>query len=171
MNDNNTIHHRLGALRNYMGERGLHAFIIPSTDSHLSEYPASHWAAREWISGFTGSAGTVVVTREKAGLWTDSRYFLQAESELEGSGIELFREGLLDTPSIEDWLGSELGKGEYAGIDGNVYAAKEAFGLTHKLNKKGLHLIAEFDPFDTIWHDRPEIPENPIFVFPEKYTG
>lgn len=167
----NTIHKRLNALRKFMEEKGLHAFIIPSTDSHLSEYPASHWASREWISGFTGSAGTVVVTREKAGLWTDSRYFLQAASELDGTGIDLFKDGLPQTPAIDEWLASELGEGDYVGIDGNVYAAKEAFSLTHKLNMKGLHLISDYDPFDTIWHDRPEIPKNPFFVLPEKYTG
>lgn len=167
----NTIHKRLNALRRFMEEKGLHAFIIPSTDSHLSEYPALHWASREWISGFTGSAGTVVVTRQKAGLWTDSRYFLQAASELDGTGIDLFKDGLPQTPAIDEWLASELGKGDYVGIDGNVYAAKEAFSLTHKLNIKGLHLISDYDPFDTIWHDRPEIPKNPFFVLPEKYTG
>ncbi|GAB6124005.1 aminopeptidase P family protein [Dysgonomonas termitidis] len=167
----NTIHKRLNALRRFMEEKGLHAFIIPSTDSHLSEYPASHWASREWISGFTGSAGTVVVTREKAGLWTDSRYFLQAASELDGTGIDLFKDGLPQTPAIDEWLASELGEGDYVGIDGNVYAAKEAFNLTKKLNMKGLHLISDYDPFDVIWHDRPEIPKNPFFVLPEKYTG
>ncbi|MFQ9314717.1 aminopeptidase P family protein [Dysgonomonas mossii] len=165
------INKRLAALREFMGEKGLHAFIIPSTDSHLSEYPASHWASREWISGFTGSAGTVVVTREKAGLWTDSRYFLQGAKELEGADIELFKEGLPSTPSIEEWLTTELGKGEYVGIDGTVYAAKEAMNLTHKLNMKGLHLISDYDPFSKIWNDRPEIPTNTIFVLSEKYAG
>lgn len=165
------INKRLATLREFMGEKGLHAFIIPSTDSHLSEYPASHWASREWISGFTGSAGTVVVTREKAGLWTDSRYFLQGATELEGADIELFKEGLPSTPSIEEWLTTELGKGEYVGIDGTVYAAKEAMNLTHKLNMKGLHLISDYDPFSKIWNDRPEIPTNTIFVLPEKYAG
>ncbi len=167
----NIIHKRLSALRQFMEEKSLHAFIIPSTDAHLSEYPALHWASREWISHFTGSAGTVVVTREKAGLWTDSRYFLQAATELDGTEIELFKDGLPHTPSIEEWLTKELGKGEYVGIDGSVYAAKEALNLTHKLNRKGLHLISDYDPFSSIWHDRPEIPKNPIFVLPEKYTG
>lgn len=167
----NTINKRIHALREFMEEKGLHAFIIPSTDSHLSEYPASHWASREWISGFTGSAGTVVVTREKAGLWTDSRYFLQAANELDGTEIDLFKDGLPTTPSIEEFLISELGKGEYVGIDGNVYAAKDAFNLTHKLNMRGLHVISDYDPFAAIWNDRPEIPKNPIFLMPEKYAG
>lgn len=166
-----SINKRLSALRRFMEDKGLHAFIIPSTDSHLSEYPALHWASREWISGFTGSAGTVVVTREKAGLWTDSRYFLQATNELDGTEIELFKEGLPLTPSIDEWLTTELGKGENVGIDGSVYASKDAFSLIHKLNMKGLHVISDYDPFGSIWHDRPEIPTNPIFVLPEKYTG
>ncbi|GAB6008988.1 aminopeptidase P family protein [Dysgonomonas reticulitermitis] len=166
-----SINKRITALRGFMEEKGLHAFIIPSTDSHLSEYPALHWASRVWISGFTGSAGTIVVTRDKAGLWTDSRYFLQAANELDENIITLFKDGLPDTPTIEEWLTTELGKGENVGIDGSVYAAKEAINLTHKLNMKGLHLISDYDPFSSIWHDRPAIPTNPIFVLPEKYTG
>lgn len=154
-----------------MEEKKMHAFIIPSTDAHLSEYPASHWESRQWISGFTGSAGTVVVTRDKAGLWTDSRYFLQADKELKGTGIELFREGLPHTLSIEEWLITELGENSYVGIDGNVYAAREAINLTQKLNKKKLHVLSDYDPFTAIWHDRPGIPENKSFILPEKYTG
>ncbi|NDW17416.1 aminopeptidase P family protein [Dysgonomonas sp. 216] len=167
----NKIHQRLVALRKFMEDKGMHAFIVPSTDAHLSEYPALHWASREWISGFTGSAGTAVITREKASLWTDSRYFLQAANELEGSGFELQREGLPHTPSIEQWLVSELGEGEYVGIDGSVYAAKDAFNLTHKLNQHNIHLISDYDPFDAIWHDRPQIPQNPIFIHPEEHSG
>jgi len=165
------IHDRIVSLRKYLEEKELHAFIIPSTDAHLSEYPALHWSSREWISGFTGSAGTVVVTHEKAGLWTDSRYFLQAAHQLKDTGIELFREGLPNTPTIDQWLATELEKGEVVGIDGNVYAAKDAQTLTLKLNKKGLHLISDYDPFDVIWHDRPQIPVNPIFELPVKYSG
>ncbi|MFV0536141.1 MAG: aminopeptidase P family protein [Dysgonomonas sp.] len=166
-----SIEKRITALRGFMEEKGLHAFIIPSTDSHLSEYPALHWASREWISGFTGSAGTVVVTRKKAGLWTDSRYFLQAANELDENVISLFKDGLPTTPSIEEWLTAELNKGENVGIDGSVYAAKDAISLTHKLTMKGLHLISDYDPFSSIWHDRPAIPTNPIFVLPETYAG
>lgn len=165
------IHTRIDALRKYMGAKGLHAFIIPSSDAHLSEYPALHWASREWISGFTGSAGTVVVTKDKAGLWTDSRYFLQADSELKGTEIALFKEGLPTTPSIEEWLTTVLKENEKVGIDGNVYAAKEAFNLINRLNLKGIQVVSSFDPFDTIWTDRPETPKNPIFILPEEYAG
>jgi Xaa-Pro aminopeptidase len=167
----NIIQKRLAALRFYMQEKGIHAFIVPSTDSHLSEYPASHWESRKWISGFTGSAGTAVITADKAALWTDSRYFLQAADELGSSGYILQKEGLPGTPSIEEWLTEELNEGQYVGIDGSVYASKEAYSLIHKLNAKGLHVIADYDPFDVIWNDRPEIPRNPIFILPEKYAG
>lgn len=167
----NIIHKRIFELRRFLEDKNLEAFIIPSTDPHLSEYPASHWESRLWISGFTGSAGTIVVTKEKAGLWTDSRYFLQAAQELAGSGIDLFKEGLPTTPSIEQWLASELSEGNTVGIDGRVYAAQDAFQLTLKLNLNGLHLIADYDPFATIWHDRPAIPTNPIFELPVKYSG
>lgn len=167
----NIINHRLSSLRRFLEDKDLHAFIIPSTDPHLSEYPALHWASREWISGFTGSAGTAVVTRDKAGIWTDSRYFLQAAQQLKDSNIELFREGLPSTPTIEEWLLSELSEGNNVGIDGNVYAAHDAFQLTARLNTKGLHLIADYDPFDSIWSDRPQIPSNTIFELPLKYSG
>lgn len=165
------IHERINSLRRFLEEKGLHAFIIPSTDAHLSEYPALHWASREWISGFTGSAGTMVITREKAALWTDSRYFLQASQEIRDTEIELQRDGLPGVPSIDQWLAAELSDGDNVGIDGTVYAAKDAQVLTLKLNKKGLHLIDNYDPFASIWGDRPQIPTNPIFELPAKYSG
>lgn len=169
--NNQTIARRLADMRHFMEDKKLHAFIVPTTDAHLSEYPVSHWSAREWLSGFTGSAGTLVVTRERVGLWTDSRYFLQAAQELKGTEIELFRDGLSTTPSLENWIISQLGENDYVGIDANVYGAKDALSLTHKMNQHGLHIISDYDPFDTIWKDRPSIPQNPIFVLPEKYTG
>lgn len=167
----NKIQDRLALLRKFMTEKKIQAFIIPSTDAHLSEYPAEHWASREWISGFTGSAGTVVVTTNKAGLWTDSRYFLQAANELNETEINLFKEGLPNTPTIEEWLLDELSEGQCIGIDGNVYAAKEANTLALKLEAQGLSLVSEFDPFMDIWTDRPTIPQNLIFVLPQEYAG
>lgn len=166
-----SIKRRLAVLRSYMQDKGLQAFIIPSSDAHLSEYPASHWEARKWISGFTGSAGTVVVTADKAALWTDSRYFLQAAHELDPDNFTLYKEGLPETPTIYDWLTGELDKGKYVGFDGQVYAARDALNLIQKLNRHGIHVIADYDPFASIWHDRPEIPKNKVYVFPEKYTG
>lgn len=167
----NIISQRIAGLRLFLDKKNLDAFIVPSTDPHLSEYPASHWESRQWISGFTGSAGTVVVTKGKAGLWTDSRYFLQAEQQLSGTGIDLYKEGLPDTPSIEEWLLSELKEGNSVGIDGNVYSAQDAFRLNSKMSLKGLQVISDYDPFEVIWKDRPEIPKNPIFELPLKYSG
>lgn len=167
----NNIRTRLAVLRQFMEEKQLHAFIIPTTDPHLSEYPAAHWASREWISGFTGSAGTVVVTRQKAGLWTDSRYFLQAEKQLKNTGIDLFKEGLSETPSIEEWLIAELPQGSQVGIDAHVYAACDAFRLDAQLRANELHLVTEYDPMAAIWQDRPQIPTYPIFELPVKYSG
>ena len=106
-----SISERIHALRMWF-KPNIQAFIIPSTDPHLSEYVAPHWKSREWISGFTGSAGTVVITEKKAGLWTDSRYFLQAAEQLQGSGIDLYKEMLPETPSITKFLSDELQPGE-----------------------------------------------------------
>lgn len=169
--NNNNINTRIAALRQFMKENSLQAFIIPSTDPHLSEYPAAHWESRGWISGFTGSAGTVVVTLDKAGLWTDSRYFLQAENELNNSEIKLFKMGLSGTPLFLDWLIDELVVGGNIGMDGKVYAAKDAIDLREKLSLQGLNLINTSDPFDVIWKERALIARSPIFVLPEIYTG
>ena len=135
---NQTVKQRIDALRALFDNEGIDAFIIPSTDPHLSEYVAPHWQSREWISGFTGSAGTVVVTREKAGLWTDSRYFLQAAQQLEGSGIDLYKEMLPETPSIPDFLSKNLQAGQTVGIDGKVFSVDEAKLLQEKLEKNGI---------------------------------
>ncbi len=167
----NTINDKIADLRQFMKEHNLRAFIIPTTDPHLSEYPAAHWESRMWISGFSGSAGIVVVTMDKSGLWTDSRYFLQAENELSGSEIKLFKARLPETPLIPDWLIGELSDGDNVGVDGKVYAAKEAQDLIKSLACKGIHVINSADPFDLIWADRPSIPEGKAFVHPEKYTG
>ena len=130
-----TINQRIDALRALLKREGIDAFIIPSTDPHLSEYPADRWKSREWISGFTGSAGTIVVTADKAGLWTDSRYFLQAASQLEGSGIELYKLALPETPSITEFLLHELHTGQAVGLDGQTYSAAEASALANKLSR------------------------------------
>ena len=116
------IPERIAALREAMRQQKVDAYIIPSSDPHLSEYPADRWKSREWISGFTGSAGTIVVTADKAGLWTDSRYFLQAASQLEGSGIELYKLALPETPSITEFLLHELHAGQAVGLDGQTYS-------------------------------------------------
>ncbi len=166
-----TIPQRIDALRDIMQREGINAFIIPSTDPHLSEYVAPHWQSREWISGFTGSAGTVVVTRQKAGLWTDSRYFLQAATQLEDSGIDLYKEALPDTPSIADFLSAELNPGETVGIDGMVFSTTEARTITASLGKKSIFVRNLPDPFTELWKERPALPEAPAFIHELKYAG
>lgn len=166
-----TIPERLSAIRAFMEKNKLNAFIIPSTDAHLSEYPPKHWESRKWISGFTGSAGTAVVTTNKAGVWTDSRYFLQAENELRDTGFDLFKMGQPDTPEMIDWIIEQVGKGGSVGIDGLVYAASDAKMLKTRLDAKEIKLQTELDPFAEIWENRPAIPQNKVFLLPDEITG
>lgn len=165
------IPERIAALREAMKQQKVDAYIIPSSDPHLSEYPADRWKSREWISGFTGSAGTIVVTADKAGLWTDSRYFLQAASQLEGSGIELYKLALPETPSITEFLLHELHTGQAVGLDGQTYSAAEASALANKLSRKEIKLDTSADLIEGIWKDRPAVPGNPIFEMPEALIG
>lgn len=162
---------RIASLRTFMKERGLSAFIIPSTDPHSGEYVPAHWEARKWISGFTGSAGTAVITLNKGGLWTDSRYFLQAEAQLKDTGIVLFKDRLEETPSIAEWLGSELKPQDKVGIDGWVNAYSEAESLRNALATYGIELTVSEDPFQWIWKDRPALPLNTPFILPLAYAG
>ena len=166
-----TINHRIEQLRCYMRSKQLHAFIIPSTDAHISEYIPERWEARRWISGFTGSAGTAVVTLDNAGLWTDARYFLQAADELRGSEIALFKDRLPDTVGIPGWLLRQLPNGSRVGIDGSVYPAKDALALQAELGKKSIALAPDVDPFDAIWRNRPPLPKEPVAVHPLELAG
>ena len=166
------IRNRLASLRQEMEARQLSAFIIPSTDPHAGEYVPEHWETRKWISGFTGSAGTAVITLDDAGLWTDSRYFIQAEEQLAGTGIRLFKDRLPETPSISEWLGSILKKGDQVGIDGWVNSHHEAQSLQNELRKNGLSLITMTeDIIDHLWEDRPSLPKTPVFILDETRTG
>ena len=166
-----TVKERIASLRETLKLMGLKAFIVPSTDPHMSEYVASHWEARQWISGFTGSAGTIVVTEKEAGLWTDSRYFLQASEQLQGTGIDLYKEKLPETPSIAEFLKSRLSKGDVVGIDGQVFSLSTAKAMRKELREKDIELRSVADPFKSIWEDRPPIPQNPIFILPIQYAG
>ena len=162
---------KIQSLRKIMQAEHVQACIIPSTDPHISEYTPERWKTRAWISGFTGSAGTVVITQNKAGLWTDSRYFLQAEEQLKDSGIDLYKTGLPETPEFSDWIASELSAGDCIGIEGNVYAASEAKSLIDFFSGKNLKVRTDFAPYDMLWKDRPAIPANPAFVLPERFAG
>lgn len=166
-----TINSRIQALRTLFSREGIQAFIIPSTDPHLSEYVAPHWKSREWISGFTGSAGTIVVTTGKAGLWTDSRYFLQAAQQLEGTEIELYKEMLPETPSISTFLCTQLSPGDAVGIDGKMFSAEEVERMQAELQKCRIEIKNIPDPMRELWADRPPMPEAPAFIHETKYSG
>ncbi len=164
-----TIPNRLFALRKEMGSKGLSACIIPTSDPHQSEYTAECWKFREYLSGFTGSAGTLVVGIDDAGLWVDSRYFLQAEEELRGSGITMYKSSLAETITPEAWIVSK----EYraVGIDGAMFSMKEVQTLTDFLNRNNIHIDATFEPYEAAWMDRPAFPKNEIYLFPEEFAG
>ena len=162
---------RIEALRGLFKQQGIKAFIVPSNDPHISEYVAPHWEARQWISGFTGSAGTVVVTEKEAGLWTDSRYFLHAAEQLQGSGIELYKEKLPETPSIASFLKSKLQAGDAVGIDGQVFGYAAAMSLQEELANAGIELKDAGDLITNIWLDRPAIPQNPVFIHELRFAG
>lgn len=168
---NNQISHRIDELRKQMKAAGTDAVIIPQTDPHQSEYISSHWQVRRYLSGFTGSAGSLVVTANKALLWTDSRYFLQAANQLEGTGIELMRDGLPDTPSIETWLTDNLKRGQCVGVDGMLFSKNEAERLEKYFTLHGLRFKTDFDVVDEIWPDRPALPADEVFVHEEKFAG
>ena len=136
-----------------------------------SEYIADHWQVRRWLSGFTGSAGTLVVTESQALLWTDSRYFLQAEEQLAGTGITLMKDGLPDTPSITTYLIQNLQKGDNVGIDGSLFSIIETSNLRSSLEKHGIKLNTGFDAIDSIWTDRPGLPATPVLIHDIKFAG
>lgn len=169
-----TINERVGRLRSWMKENGFTAFVFPSSDPHNSEYVADHWKSREWISGFSGSAGTAVVTLEHAALWTDSRYFIAAEKELNGTGFQLMKLRVEGTPSVSQWLASELSTYEKAvvGLDGNVNSFAEVAAMEQELATKGnITVRTDADPMAELWTDRPAIPDNMVSLHPLEYSG
>ncbi len=167
-----TIAQRIDALREELRRENLFAFIFPSTDPHQSEYTADHWKGREWISGFNGSAGTAVVTLHSAALWTDSRYFIAAAQQLEGTEFQLMRERIDGTPTIAEWLGQECGPGAEVALDGMCSSASAVKELIDELRKQGgITLRTNFDVLQRIWTDRPAIPTAPIVPQPLEYAG
>lgn len=170
----NTINQRLESLREVMKREHLAAFIFPSTDAHQSEYVADHWMGRAWISGFNGSAGTAVVTMHSAALWTDSRYFLAAEEQLNGTEFQLMKLKIPGTPSIAEWLGKELQDVDSpeVGLDGWVNSYSSTSGLIADLRKAGgITVRTNFDPLEEIWKDRPSIPLNSVEIQPMEFAG
>lgn len=170
----NITNQRLECLREVMKREHLAAFIFPSTDAHQSEYVADHWMGRAWISGFNGSAGTAVVTMHSAALWTDSRYFLAAEEQLQGTEFQLMKLKIPGTPSIAEWLGKELMDVDSpeVGLDGWVNSYSSTCGLIADLRKAGgITVRTNFDPLEEIWKDRPSIPLKPVEIQPMEYAG
>lgn len=170
----NEIKLRLARLRELMKREHLSAFIFPSTDAHQSEYVADHWRGREWISGFNGSAGTAVVTMKSAALWTDSRYFLAAEEQLEDTEYQLMRLKMEGTPTITEWLGKELQdvQSPEVGLDGMVNSYNYVKDLSCSLRKLGgITLRTNLDPLEQIWENRPSLPANPVEIQPLEYAG
>lgn len=170
----NEIELRLARLRELMKREHLSAFIFPSTDAHQSEYVADHWRGREWISGFNGSAGTAVVTMKSAALWTDSRYFLAAEEQLEDTEYQLMRLKMEGTPTITEWLGKELQdvQSPEVGLDGMVNSYNYVKDLSYSLRKLGgITLRTNLDPLELIWENRPSLPANPVEIQPLEYAG
>ncbi|MGE5632672.1 MAG: aminopeptidase P family protein [Caulobacteraceae bacterium] len=165
------IKERISKLRKLMKERGIDAYIIPSFDAHQSEYVPEHWKCRQWISGFTGSAGTVVVTEKEAGLWTDGRYFIQAEKQLEGSGIKLFKIAMPGVPTFIEWIGTSLPSGSTVGFDGRVISVSSFKDMLKTFKSSSFKFETKYDLIGELWADRPAVPNNPVIVHELKYAG
>ncbi len=154
---------RVAALRGRLAQSGLAACLVPTADPHLSEYLPDHWAARTWLSGFDGSAGSLLVTADFAGLWTDSRYWVQAETQLRGSGIVLMRAGAPEVPDMLDWVLAHLAHGDRIAVDGRVLDLAAARRWRSGLDGAGMALVLDQDPVGAVWSDRPALPEARVF--------
>lgn len=166
-----TADERIARLRRLMGERGIDAYLIPTSDYHESEYVGEYFKCRQFLTGFSGSAGTVVVTMEEAGLWTDGRYFVQAENQLEGTCVELYRMGNPGTPEIEAFLCSRLPEGGCLGFDGRVVNDEMGRKLSAALADKKVSVSYEEDLVGMVWEDRPALSCRPIWILEERYAG
>lgn len=166
------VKERVQKLQELMKKNGIDAYIIPSSDPHQSEYVATHWGSRKWITGFTGSAGTAVVTLENGnGLWTDGRYFIQAENQLKDSSIDLYKMGEPSVPNITEWLKKNLKDGATIGFDGKVVSKSFYDNLNNSLCSKEIKYNLENDLISEIWNDRPEIPMNNFYSLDVKFAG
>jgi Xaa-Pro aminopeptidase len=165
------VNDKIQLLREHMKKNGLDAYIIPSSDPHLSEYVADHWKARAWISGFTGSAGTFVAAMDESGLWTDGRYFIQAEKQLAGSEIKLYKMGNHGVPSYTEWIAEKLKNGDCVGFNGRTVSVFDFREMERKLSAKGIRIDKSHDLVGSIWDNRPQIPSDMIFCHDIKYTG
>ncbi|MDC0827193.1 aminopeptidase P family protein [Faecalitalea cylindroides] len=167
----NMIKERLMKLREEMNKEGMQAYIIPTSDFHETEYVSEYFAARKYMSGFTGSAGVLVVLLDKAGLWTDGRYFIQAANQLAGSGIDLMKQGQEDTPSIEEYIVTNLTQGSVVGFDGRVMNVNDANKYKQAFMMHDIKMVTDKDLVGRIWDDRPALPCTETFHYDEKYAG
>ena len=165
------IKQRIEKIRDLMKEKNIYAYIVPSSDYHQSEYVGDYFKAREFMSGFTGSAGTLIVSMDEVGLWTDGRYFIQAEQELKHSGIKLFKMGEEGVPTIEEYLLEKLPKNSTLGFDGRVMSVKEGQNLANKLVFKGINIEYKYDLVNDIWKDRCSLPTEKAFLLDIEYSG
>lgn len=162
---------RIESLRKLMREKGIDAYLVPTDDFHASEYVGDYFKCRKYITGFTGSAGTAVITQDMAGLWTDGRYFIQAEQQIAGSGVELFKMGEPDVPTVHEFLEKKLTSGQKLGFDGRTVSAKEANELKELLAKNKVSLVCDVDLIGDIWTDRPALSCEPVMELDVKWTG
>lgn len=162
---------RIANLRSLMTEKGIDAYVVPTADFHQSEYVGEHFKSRKFITGFSGSYGTAVIMQEDAGLWTDGRYFFQATNELEGSGIRLMKMFVGDTPSVTEFLASNVKEGGKVGFDGRVLSMGEGQEYEEALSPKNISIDYSEDLIDKVWTDRPPLSDKPAFFLPEKYSG
>ncbi len=165
------IKQRIEKIRDLMKEKMIYAYIVPSSDYHQSEYVGDYFKSREFMSGFTGSAGTLIISMDEAGLWTDGRYFIQAENELKDSGIKLFKMGEEGVPNIEEYLLEKLPKNSTLGFDGRVMSVKEGQSLASKLSFKGINIEDKYDLVNDIWKDRCSLPTEKAFLLDIEYSG
>ncbi len=167
----NTPKDRILAIRNAITKLRIDAYIIGGSDPHQSEYLADHWKAREWVSGFSGSAGLCVVTKDHAGLWTDGRYFLQAETELAGSGMVLHKQLVQGAPEHLDWLCAQFGKGSIVALDGSCFSLGQVEQMKQLFQAKDIELVTDMDLIESNWNQRPALPKNEVFLLNKKLTG
>jgi len=165
------VQKRIASLRSLMSEKQIDVYLIPSADNHQSEYVGEHFKSRAFITGFNGSAGEAVITMDDAGLWTDARYFIQAEKQLAGSGVRLFKMGEPDVPSVEEYLTSVLPYNGTIGFDGRVISMEKWQSLKTAFTAKNIKIESSVDLIDMIWPDRPALSKEPAFVLDEKYAG
>ena len=165
------IKQRIENIRDLMKEKNIYAYIVPSSDYHQSEYVGDYFKSREFMSGFTGSSGTLIISMDEAGLWTDGRYFIQAEQELKDSGIKLFKMGEEGVPTIEEYLLEKLPKNSTLGFDGRVMSVKEGQSLANKLAFKGINIEYKYDLVNDIWEDRCSLPTEKAFLLGTEYSG